>query len=277
MSEPALRAATASPAADQLLRPLNKFADAADKPCLICLPYAGGSDRIFRPWAAALADAEVGLWAARLPGRAERVMERPYTEPDELMADLATETIARVSGRPFALYGHSMGAAVACALAQLLDRRHGIVPARLFVAAHAAPQSARPWLDALGGDAAQRLADDEFIAWLREFGLADAAVLANAELAALVLPGLRADFALVRAHHARPQARTTVPLSVFGGRSDPLVDATALGAWSDVSDAPATVRVFPGGHLFPWEHPEVLLPVLVRDVASCLTTPRAEA
>ncbi|NUU20768.1 MAG: thioesterase [Streptomycetaceae bacterium] len=251
-----------------LLRPLNEFADAPDRPYLVCLPYAGGADRVFRTWAAPLAAAGVGLLAARLPGRAERVTETPYTDLDSLVADLADATSARLAARDFALYGHSMGAAVASALTLELDRR-ALAPTRLFVGAHAAPRAARPWL----GPAAAT--DGEFLSWLGQLGLVDPAILANDELVSLVLPGLRADFTLVRAYQARPHPRLPVPISVFGGRSDPLVDAAALGAWAEATDERPVVRVFPGGHLFPWEHPDRFVRTLVDDVAACFAGPFA--
>jgi medium-chain acyl-[acyl-carrier-protein] hydrolase len=76
---------------------------------LFCFPYAGGS--IFRGWSDALAP-EVELWLAHLPGRERRISEPPLTSIG-VIAQQASEALRHYAVRPFALFGHFMGALVA--------------------------------------------------------------------------------------------------------------------------------------------------------------------
>src|SRR5688572_21943118 len=90
-----------------LLRPLSP-GDARLR--LFCLPYAGGGASAFRLWPPALAP-EVEVCPIQLPGRENRLLETPFTDVSALVAALATALEPAVD-RPFALFGHSLGALI---------------------------------------------------------------------------------------------------------------------------------------------------------------------
>ncbi|MBC3842411.1 thioesterase [Streptacidiphilus sp. 4-A2] len=91
---------------------------------LYCLPHSGGSAGEFLFWADGLPGYEV--WGVQPPGRGERIEEEPYTAMPELVRALADE--AEFTG-PYALFGHSLGAAVAYELASELRARGRELPA----------------------------------------------------------------------------------------------------------------------------------------------------
>ena len=75
---------------------------------LICFPYAGGSASYFYPFATALAPrAEVR--AVQYPGRQDRIMEPCVPSIPELV-ECIVAALADTTVRPFAFFGHSMGA-----------------------------------------------------------------------------------------------------------------------------------------------------------------------
>src|SRR6059058_3650797 len=78
---------------------------------LICFPHAGGSASAYVPLARALAP-EVEVLAVQYPGRQDRRHEPPIEDVNRL-ADLAADVLPTDSARPYALFGHSMGALVA--------------------------------------------------------------------------------------------------------------------------------------------------------------------
>ena len=81
-----------------------------DLPRLFCFPHAGGGAR--QP-------VSLAGWAAvpvRLPGRESRLAEAPFERMGPLVAALA-DNIDSYLDRPFAFFGHSMGAAIAFELA----------------------------------------------------------------------------------------------------------------------------------------------------------------
>src|SRR5689334_8070972 len=105
---------------------------------LFCFPYAGGGAEIYRLWPQNL-PSEVEVCVAQLPGRGMRLREQPFTSLDALV-ETGTEAIAPLLDKPFALFGHSMGAMISFELAQRLRERGGPQPAHLFVSGRRAPQ-----------------------------------------------------------------------------------------------------------------------------------------
>jgi len=78
---------------------------------LFCFPFSGGQGQVFRPWAQEL-PASIEVCATTLPGRGARFRESPLTAIEPVIEALAEE-IGPLLDRPFALFGHSLGAAIA--------------------------------------------------------------------------------------------------------------------------------------------------------------------
>src|SRR5690348_12875642 len=115
---------------------------APGRPVLVCLPYAGGSTAAFRSWETALADA-IELWRVQLPGRGARIAEPPYTRLRPLVRALA-QVLQSATDRPYALFGHSMGALLAYEVALALRADGRPPPRRLIVSGHRAPHLPPP-------------------------------------------------------------------------------------------------------------------------------------
>src|SRR5687768_10798540 len=77
---------------------------------LFCFPYAGGGASIFRRWSDELPPS-VEVCPVQLPGRENRLREPPFTRIDPLVRALAHALRPNLN-RPFALFGHSMGALI---------------------------------------------------------------------------------------------------------------------------------------------------------------------
>ncbi len=75
------------------MTPWLSFADVSrgERMNVFCFPFAGGGASFFRG-RASLAPANVALCGVQLPGRGERMGERPYTNMPELIA-AATEAL----------------------------------------------------------------------------------------------------------------------------------------------------------------------------------------
>ncbi|MCX6626110.1 MAG: thioesterase domain-containing protein, partial [Candidatus Solibacter sp.] len=107
--------------------PAAWFPNAATSPAprLFCFPHAGGG---------AGQPLDLSGWAAipvRLPGRESRLAEAPFERMGPLVAALA-DNIDSYLDRPFAFFGHSMGAVVAFELARELRRRSRPLPMMLI-------------------------------------------------------------------------------------------------------------------------------------------------
>ncbi len=229
---------------------------------LVCLPHAGGGANQFRHWPAGLSPA-VEVCAVQLPGRETRFREPPIPHYQPLIAALADALLPSLD-RPYALYGHSLGALLAFELVRELRRRGIPGPVHLIVAAYTAPQLPRdrPPLHALP--------DDEFCEALRVRGGTPAVVLNHAELMQLFLPMIRADFAVSETYTYQPESPLDCPLSVLAGDNDPLAPLSRLTPWSELTTGPFESIVLPGHHFFPQTQQALVLQTIRRLLARSL-------
>ncbi|MBV7673005.1 alpha/beta fold hydrolase [Streptomyces halstedii] len=234
---------------------------------LICLPHAGGGASFYRPWAALL-PGEVELLAVQYPGREDRFGDPLIDTMDELVTALA-DVLPPLLGRPYALFGHSMGSAVAWELAHELAARGAPPPRRLFVSGRAAPGTA------VSGTTHRR-GDEELCAALRRMGGTSADVLDDPELRSLVLGVVRNDFRLVETHRPAVRPPLDCPVHVLTGSEDPGTsqrpgrDRTA--GWADLTTAPVEVRTFPGGHFYLTPRRREVVATVLRRMDPSLST-----
>ncbi|WP_088243857.1 thioesterase II family protein [Calothrix rhizosoleniae] len=209
---------------------------------LFCFPYAGGRALIYRSWAKSL-PTNIEVCAIELPGRGSLLKETPFTQMEPLIETIAQIILPKLD-KPFALFGHSMGALVSFELANLLLHKYGIKPAHLFISARRAPQiiSKEPPV--------YSLPEPEFIAELHRLNGTSQEILANKELMQLFLPILRADFEVLETYTYRPLPPLECPITAFGGLSDPEANINELEAWAKQTKSTFSLKMFQGDHFF---------------------------
>jgi medium-chain acyl-[acyl-carrier-protein] hydrolase len=154
------------------------------------------------------------------------------------------EAILPFVDRPFAFYGHSMGAAVAFELTRLLRKESRPIPAALFVSGARAPSFR------LGHVPPADPPEEEF---LRDLDLLEGIppeVRRNPDLLRVVMPALLADTALYRGYVYRAEPPLDCPIFAYGGAEDPNVRREHLDAWRNETTEGFSLRLFPGGHFF---------------------------
>ena len=208
---------------------------------LICFPFAGGGAQLFNRWHAAFND--VQICAVQYPGRGSRVRERAFTNCAALV-DAFVPHLLPFLNKPFAMFGHSMGAIIAFDVARRLHHQYGLQPERLFVSGRRAPQvpSQEP--------PTYNLTDDEFTEELRRLNGTPPEVLEHPELMQLMLEILRADFTLTETYAYSPGPPLRCPFSVFGGLRDEEVPREHLEAWCELTSGGCSLRMFEGDHFF---------------------------
>lgn len=210
---------------------------------LFCFPYAGAGASAFREWGAGLPEG-VEAFAVQLPGRDDRIFDQPIADLDELL-DVLVPALLPYLDRPFAFFGHSMGAIVSWELARRLQRQQGLEPVRLIVSGCRALQHHESRkLSELD------LSDEELVNELRRLNGTPEELLQNPDFVTFILPTFRADLSLFAGYVYRPGELLNCPVSVFGGSADPRVSEEQLKGWAELTTGPTEVEIHPGGHLF---------------------------
>jgi surfactin synthase thioesterase subunit len=217
--------------------------DGAADANLFCFSHAGGTATSFRLWPAGL-PRRLGIWGAQLPGRPGRLEEPPLDSIPALAAALADAMRPHLD-RPFAMFGHSMGAVLAFEVARVLARGGAPAPRHLFVSARRPPHRPATEPDM------HRLPDAAFAAEIdRRYGGIPPEVLRDREVMALLLPGLRADITALETHRPPLCAAVDVPITAFGGTEDQLTASADIASWEALTTAPFHMRLFAGGHFY---------------------------
>jgi medium-chain acyl-[acyl-carrier-protein] hydrolase len=223
---------------------------------LFCFPYAGGSSLIFRTWANSLPKS-VEVCPVELPGRGIQMKSSLFTRMEPLVDAIAPILLPYLD-KPFAFFGNSMGGLLSFELARQLRKKHGINPVHLFVSASRAPQipSPKPPIHALP--------DTEFKEELHRLNGTPDSVLQNIELMQLLIPILRADFAVLETYVYAQEPPLECPITAFGGLQDEEVSLEELQAWRSHSEAAYKLQMFPGNHFFIQSEQPLLLQTLAQ-------------
>ncbi|MGH8990599.1 MAG: thioesterase II family protein [Acidimicrobiia bacterium] len=219
---------------------------------MLCLPHAGGSPAFFRAWPARLPGVDVV--PVQLPGRGARFSEPAH---DSLLAAARAigDAIEPLLDRPYAVFGHCLGAWLGFEVVRRIRRQRLPEPVHLFVSAALAPHlsAAQPRLSDLPGPAFR----DAVLA----LGGTGEAVAANDELLDLLLPVVRTDFRLAETYRVPDEPPLSCPVTVFAGQQD---QPTTEGfeAWERHTTGTFRLVTLPGGHFFvDHELPRVLAAV----------------
>ena len=102
---------------------------------LFCLPYGSGSTESYAGWQDKLEPSGIEVRPIQMPGRAERSEQAPIERADAFLR-LFEEAIRPLilDGKPYALYGQSMGGALAYAWVRHAEERGLPLPTHVFVA-----------------------------------------------------------------------------------------------------------------------------------------------
>lgn len=218
---------------------------------LFLFPYAGGNAPMYRDWLPYF-PAEIAVQALQLPGRLDR-RDEPLLTDVPAMVDAVCEALSgELDDRPYALFGHSLGALLAYRVAVTMERDVGTGPF-LLAAAGWTPEGFRmPTL------AQVQLPQDELVAWIVSLGSLPSAIYDSQEMLALTVPPTRGDLTAC-ARYVDDGARLACPVVTYTGRDDPLLAPGAARSWARRTPDHLGNRQFPGGHFFVYD---AVLPIV---------------
>ncbi|MEG4576369.1 beta-ketoacyl synthase N-terminal-like domain-containing protein [Microcoleus sp. N3A4] len=225
---------------------------------LFCFPYAGGGASIYRTWQDELPP-EIEVCPIQIPGRENRINEAPFTKFTDLVEALV-DALKPMLDKPFAFYGHSMGAVLAFEAARLLRAQFNLLPVHLFIGASMAPQLPNPF-PALDLSSPLKLTK-----FLHSLGTSSK-VLQNTELTEALLPTIKADFIALEGYLYKENAPLDCPISALGGSKDRFVSQEDMAAWSLHTSSRFHLDAVSGSHLFLESDRESVLQTISRELA----------
>jgi surfactin synthase thioesterase subunit len=199
------------------------------------------------------------LAAASCPAMAPAWPETPIDLQDEAAREIA-DTLEPLVDRPYALFGHFLGAALAYEATRILRERGKAQPVRLFSSGARGPHLGIPIADV------ESMEDDEFIEHMHAAYSAPIEFLRHPEMRPLFLPMVRADVRMTQNYHYTPGPPVSYPFTAVAGETDPDVQMDHLEAWRQHTDAGVTTRIYPGNHFFFLESAPRLLADFVREL-----------
>ncbi|HSE19537.1 MAG TPA: thioesterase II family protein [Pyrinomonadaceae bacterium] len=209
---------------------------------LFCFPYAGGTAAVFRNWPRYL-PSEIEVCAIQYAGRGSRLAEPLSEDVVDIMNGVYAD-LQQFLTKPFAFFGHSMGALVSYEFARRLQREKQPEPFQLFVSGCTAPHVRS--ID----EPTYNLPEPEFIAELRRLQGTPGEVLDNAELMQLMMPIIRTDFKASQTYQYVPGPPLECPVRAFGGLKDEMVPREKVEAWSEHTNGSFRAQMLPGDHFF---------------------------
>ncbi|MCP5117257.1 MAG: thioesterase, partial [bacterium] len=180
----------------------------------------------------------------------------------EEMTGALLDAVAPLLDRPFAFFGHSMGATIGFELARALRRSGQQMPVALFCAAARAPQFRK---DHVPGP---EPSEEEFLAEIRRLEGVPKDILDHEELLRFLLPALRADSTLGRIYVYAEEPPLDCPIFAYVGSEDPRLGPEVIEPWREQTTTSFAMRTLPGGHFFLHTAMEDFLGRLTQDISS---------
>lgn len=182
------------------------------------------------------------------------------------MDDLVGGVIAAMTpflDKPYAIFGHSLGAIGGFEVAREL-RRRGLNQPFLFIpAGRPGPQVKEK------NSPISSLPEEAFIEELRkDYGDHVGPILESAELRELFIPQIRADFALYESYRFCDEQPLDCPIVAFAGIAEEDLEVDELNAWSAHTNRSFHSRRFPGDHFFIRESRELVIEEIRQKIAS---------
>jgi epothilone polyketide synthase C len=247
---------------------------------LFCFPFAGGGAATFRPWVQHL-DPRVELVAIEPPGRQTRIDESPIRDLETFVQQLVPRLLPFLD-KPFAVYGHCLGALTLFETVRTLMRAHGLAPVHVFVSGARPPDELHRSQDfettllekllKLPGYSLfapiHQQPDEVFAAAMLEFNvIATESLLDDPELRRLIMPVIRAEFEMSSKYRYVPEEPWDVAITCLTGTRDLYVTAANARSWSRFTKRRFQLLLVDTEHFLVVDEDELVLRVLNRELA----------
>ncbi len=209
---------------------------------LFCFHPWGASASMYQQWSDTLPP-EIEVLPIQLPGRQRRLQEKPFTDFASLIEVLA-DFLSPYLDKPFAFFGHSMGALIAFELAYVLEQQYNLKPRQLFLSG-VVPPSDNTLLEKIAS-----LSEAERLNYLLEISEIPESITEDSSLFNELMNIFKADFQLLQSYRYVEKKPLGCPISSFSGVDDYTVSDRQLSLWSEYTTSNLKIDRIPGKHMF---------------------------
>ncbi len=225
---------------------------------LFCFPYAGSQASIFQNWRSYFPES-ISICPVHLPGRGSRFRESPIRQ-FPVLVDAIADAIQCHVNVPFAFFGHSLGSLIAFEVIHRLQARRLPLPVHFIASGCVAPNL----VEHFNSNPLSVLPDKELMDRLRQLNGTPTEIIEHAELLSLVLPAVRADFALYESYRYQSRQPLDCSLTAIGGLDDPQVNWNHLASWRQQTTGYFSLYQLPGDHFYIHQQEATLLQLILR-------------
>ena len=210
---------------------------------LFCIPYAGGSEIIFRNWGRKI-HPSIQVVPIELKGRGKRFSEFYYQSLEEAVDDILENIKDKIVNEDFAIYGHSMGSLLAYELYYRISDLNLKKPKHIFFSGYKAPSIIRK------KENIHTLPNYEFIKRVMELGGTPEELMENKELLEIFLPIIRNDFKIIETYiYEEREEKIACDVSILNGKQDN-INLEEILSWKNHVCRKFKVYNFEGNHFF---------------------------
>jgi surfactin synthase thioesterase subunit len=217
----------------------------SEKINLYCIPYSGGNFNSYAGFRKYL-PAHIEMINLELPGRGKRISEPLLYNIEEMVSDLFGQIKDNLH-RPYAIYGHSLGALLGFILCRYIHAKNIYLPERLFVSGQTAPALIK-------SDNTHLLPDNDFKKTLRDMGGTPDEILDDRGFMEFFFPVIRADFESISNYNYEPgNVPLDVPITIMLGYGEEIADKDNE-RWQEETVKSISIHKYPGGHFFIFDN-----------------------
>lgn len=227
---------------------------------LLCFHDAGGSSMLFDEWDKLLGP-DYEVMCVQLPGRGDRSDEAPFRTMDAFVQEYLPKLAEILRGKPFVLYGHSMGGLLAFEVARRLENQYRIAASSLVI-------TGTPCLKGfvntfVNSIIEARLTDEELA---RLLPASDKIDLSN-EVHKQMIRTLRADFELIYSYKYTDFPAISSNIIAVSADSDDRVKRSDVERWKIETTGRFKLEDRKGGHNFVYFDKDYICSLLKEEMA----------
>lgn len=223
------------------------------------LHFAGGSRRSF-DFLRSLMRKDLDFIPLEIPGRGDR-MHETFLETKELVIEDYCHQVKKLrNGRPYLIYGHSMGATMGLNVANKMEADKD-PPCQLIVSGNAGPGVKD---ETCTKGKRYLMEETEFKAELKELGGIPEEVLENEELYEFFSPILRADFKVLEMEEGPIEEGVKIKIPIHAIMGDTEKTSNKIENWNRFTTGNFQSTILKGNHFFIYNHAERIVDIIHR-------------